>query len=364
MSAEAALSSNEIYASYPIIEIDGQVDDMVQQLLLVMSMSESEHGLTAMELKFFNSATVEGTGNDFAFEYSDNDLLSLGKILKVWTGDHNDPQEIFRGTISGLEFETPENEQPCITVLAEDDLQKARMTRRTRLYPQGTVSSIVESVASGLGLQSNVSGLTEQVDAQLQFNESDLAFLRRLIDRFDADLQIVGSELQVAPRSDISRNELTLEFGSQLTSIRIMADLSHQTTDVTYAGWDVSAGQEFQVQSNANAYLGTGRGRSGAQILSSAFGERHEHLGHMQAQNRAEAQALVNACYSQRARRFVCAEGTAVGNSALRVGSHLTISKVGPRFENTYYVTETCHRYDTAKGYMTHFKAQCAYLGG
>lgn len=364
MSAEVALSSNQIYASYPIIEIDGQVDDMVQQSLMAMSMSESEHGLIAMELKFFNSATIEGRGNDFAFEYSDNDLLSLGKNIKVQTGDHNDPQEIFRGTISGLEFELSEFDQPYITALAEDNLQKARMARRTQLHPQGSVRSIVESVISGLGLQSQVLGLTDQVDAQLQFNESDLAFIRRLIDRFDADLQVVGNELQVAPRTDISRNKLTLDLGSQLRNVRIIADLSHQTTNVTYAGWDVSAGQQFQVQSNSSAYLGTGQGSSGSQVLSRIFGDRHEHLGHMSAENRAEAQALVNACYSQRARRFLCAEGTAIGNPNLRVGSHLTINNVGPRFENTYYVTDTCHRYDTTNGYMTHFKAQCAYLGG
>jgi len=363
MPAEAALSTHDIYVSYPIVEVDGQINDMVQTLLSGMDMTESEYGLSAMELKFFNTATVEGRGNDFAFESNDNNLLSIGKSIKVWTGDHNDPEEIFRGVISGLEMVIEQDQQPLLHVLAEDALQKARLKRHTRIHAAGSVTSIVQSVVTDLGLRANIFGMNQQVDAQLQFNESDLAFLRRLLRRFDGDLQIVGEELHVSPRSDIRRNEVTLKHGSQLLSVRILADLAHQASHITFAGWDVAAGQEIQVQTDAGADLGPGRGKTGAQLLENAFGERSEHLSHVSAQNRPEAQALVNACYSQRARKFVCAEGVAVGNPNIRVGSHVNLLGIGPRFENTYYVTKTRHHYDALQGYQTTFQAECAYLG-
>lgn len=120
MATETVLTTNAIYASHPIVEIDGQYNDMVQSLLIGMDMTESEQGLSAMELKFFNTATVEGRGNDFAFEYNDNDLLSMGKPVKVMTGDHNDPQEIFQGVISGLEMIVEKDQQPVLNILAED----------------------------------------------------------------------------------------------------------------------------------------------------------------------------------------------------------------------------------------------------
>ena len=66
MTAEAALSNNDIYSAVPIVEIDGQVNDMVQTLFFGMDMSESDQGMAAMELKFFNTATVEDQGSDFA----------------------------------------------------------------------------------------------------------------------------------------------------------------------------------------------------------------------------------------------------------------------------------------------------------
>jgi uncharacterized protein len=67
--------------------------------------------------------------------------------------------------------------------------------------------------------------------------------------------------------------------------------------------------------------------------------------------------------FDQRARGFVRAEGTATGHPSIRVGTHLQLSGVSRRFENTYYVTSTHHRYDLQEGYKTDFKAECASLG-
>ncbi len=57
------------------------------------------------------------------------------------------------------------------------------------------------------------------------------------------------------------------------------------------------------------------------------------------------------------------ARGVAEGNTALRVGSYLTLTGLGARFSNTYYATAAVHRFDTDRGYATEFTAECAYLG-
>ncbi|MCJ8500106.1 phage late control D family protein [Desulfatitalea alkaliphila] len=363
MSSETALASASIYIARPIIEVDGQADDMVQRLLISMQLSESDQGMAALELRFFNSATVQGRGNDLAFEYTDNALLSLGKPIRVWAGDNRDPVKIFQGTITALEMHMSGSGEPELTVLAEDALQQARLTRRTRLHAAGSLDALLRSVAADLGLSMDISGMHQTVDAQLQLNESDLAFLRRLIDRHDGDLWLVDDVLCVAPRSELRRNAVTLEMNSQLQRIRIMADLAHQVSRVTFAGWDVAAGEAINAASNGAVDYGPGQGRTGAQFLNEAFGERSEHLSHVAARDDIEAQALVNAGFSQRARKFVCAEGVAEGNPAIRVGTHLTLLGVGPRFENTYYVTRVRHHYDLENGYRTTFQAECAYLG-
>ena len=84
-----------------------------------------------------------------------------------------------------------------------------------------------------------------------------------------------------------------------------------------------------------------------------------EELAARYVRNRVRADAL----FDSRARRFVRVEGTAEGNPALRVGTHLDLRGLSPRFDNTYYVTSACHRFDVQRGYETDFEAECACLG-
>ena len=364
MTTELALASSIIYQAHPIIEIDGQRDERVQTLLLAMEMQEAEGGFSSLELRFRNTSTLEQEGVDFAFEYSEHDLLSLGKSIKILAGDESDPQEIFRGVISGLELVMEQQQEPELIVLAEDALQKARMARHTQLHTDTSLRSLVESVAADLGLRATITGLSDSISPQMQLNETHLAFLRRLLQRYDADLQVVGDELHLSPRAEVRRNEINLEINSQLGNIRVLADLAHQVTEVTFSGWDATRGQTINVSSDGSADLGPGSGRSGTQILAAAFDERSEHISGMAGADEAEAQALVNARYSKCARQLVAVEGTAEGNPNLRVGSHVTLRGLGPRFENTYYVTRVCHRYDDTQGYRTEFEAQGGYFGG
>lgn len=363
MSAEPQIANDAIYRARPLIEINGQSDSMVQELLLAMTMNESEGGLSALELRFQNTAVMRGRGVDLAFEYSDNDLLSLGNEIKVYSGDENDQQEIFRGKISGLELIINEGEQPELIVLAEDILQQARMQRKTRVFTDTTVADIVESLASELGLEPVIHELQQDVTAEVQLNESNLAFLRRLLSRYDADVQVVAGELHVSPRNEVRRNEIRLDVNSQLTKVRILADLSQQVSEVTMSGWDVSQGAAVTVSCMTNTASGPGEGTAGSSLLSDTLGERSEHVANTMVINEREAQAFVNTCFAQRERKFVTAQCCAIGNPAIRIGSHVSLQGVGPRFENTYYVTHASHRYDQRNGYQTEFSAECAFFG-
>jgi phage protein D len=116
-------------------------------------------------------------------------------------------------------------------------------------------------------------------------------------------------------------------------------------------------------EATSGTNLGPGSGREGKAVLEEALESRAEHIGHMAVGTDAEAQALAEAAFDLRARRFVRAEGTAEGNPQLRVGANLTLTGISPQFDNTYYVVRACHLYDLRQGYRTEFSAECAYLG-
>lgn len=357
---ESPLSSQALYAARPTVRVNDAAQERITGLLQALDMVEHEDGLSTLELKCGNWCSVPTGSAGFAFE--DEAALKLGDVLTVYAGEAAAPQEIFRGKVTALEAEFPEDGPPTLTALAEDALQTARCARRTKTYEDQTLADIAREIAGNLGLTPQITALTQPCGTQVQYNESDLAFLRRLLVRYDADVQVVGTELHVSPRGQVRRGTVTLQRGGQLRRATVLADLAHQVNEITVAGWDAKAGQRIRT-SSAGAQAGPGTGRTGASLLETAILRRSHHLSHLQLRDATEATAVADAACDERARRFVTLEGTAEGNPAVRVGTHVAIEGLGPRFSNTYYVVRCRHRYDLERGYETDFTAECGFLG-
>ena len=359
---ETSVSQAAIYRARPTLRLAGQEDVRVSELLLAMKMDESEGGMSSVELRFSNWAST--TDGDAEIAFDADSKLKLGAAIEVYAGDETEPREIFRGKITALEIDYKTGVPPELSVLAEDSLQAARLARRSKVYTEQAPADIVRAVASDLGLTPVIAGLTSPTATWAQYNESDLAFLRRLLSRFDADLQISGTQLQVSPRGDVKRGAVELVLFSQLARARVTADLSDQVTGVTVRGWNAADGSAVKAEATSGTHLGPGIGTEGSSVLRSAFGDRSEHIGHFAVSSDTEATALTQAAYDQRARRFVRVDGTAEGNANLRVGCHVSLSGLGSQYDNTYYVVKTCHLYDQRLGYRTDFVGECAYIGG
>jgi phage protein D len=358
--AETALSPSVLYSARPTVRINGSEQPRVTGLLAAMEMTEQQDGLSTLELRLDNVASDTSGGADFAFE--DERALKLGDKVTVYCGDEQTPTEIFRGVISAMEADFPADTSPRLVAIAEDPLQKARMKRRTRTFDSQSLADIARSIANDHGLTPQISGFSDQIGTQVQMNESDLAFLRRLLARYDGDLQVVQNELHVSPRGDVRRGSVELKLHSQLRKVTLLADLAHQVSDVTVLGWDPARGERITGRGTA-APQGPGSGRRGTELLSNALGNRPHQISHLLVANSDEATAVANAAFEDRQRRFVTANATAEGNPAIRVGTHVKLSGLGPRFNNTYYVTRCCHRFDQQAGYETDFIAETAYFG-
>lgn len=360
----AAPTDQAIYAAHPLIEVDGGQHDLLVTNLLALSVVEEEGGLSALEATFANTPVGGESGVGFAFEAAPTPLI-LGAAITVGIGETGAPNEIFRGRITALEGVFAEGDQPRLTVLAEDALLAARLRRRTRTHAAGTLADLVRAVADGAGLRPVVDGLDADVGVQVQLDETDLGFLRRVLARRDADCQVVGDELHASPRRDVRRGGFDLAWPGMIRRVRVLADLAHQATAVTWSGFDVVQGEAIDATSGAGADLGPGEGGStGPDLLRQALGERTEHLGPIACADQAEAQALVDAAMAARARRFVRWEATTVGDPRLRVGSHVTFSGLGPRFGGVGYVVRVRHRYDLEDGYACDLIAESARFGG
>lgn len=357
---ETALSQLPVYSARPTLRLDGRDDERASRLLSTLVMDESEGGLSTLTLEFDNWVATGDGHAELAF--GPGARLRLGTQLSAYAGDAGAPVEIFQGRVSALEIVCQDGQPPQLVALAEDALGAALRSRRSAVYADMSPADLVRRIAGELGLAADVSGLAAPVATWAQVNETDLGFLRRLLGRFDADLQVVGQRLQVAPRSEVQRGSLELVLYSQLSRVRITADLAHQATAVSVAGWNAADGAAVAATASALTHAGPGVGRSGLAWLADTLGDRPDHLGRPAVASDDEARAVAEAALDQRARRFVRADGVAEGNARLRVGCHVRLSGIAAAFDNTYYVHRACHRFDLRHGYRVEFGAECAYL--
>ena len=358
---EQSLSTDAVYSAIPTLHVDGQANAKVTAQFLAMEMREQESGMSSLELRFSNFGSfADGSAGQM---FDDGAILKLGAVIEIYAGDASGPTQIFKGSVTALEGRYPRSGPPELIVLAEDALQLARMSRRTKTWDDTTLGAIVKQVASQLSLTPLVDGLDTNIGTQVQFNETDLHFLRRLLARYDADMQVVGAELHASPRASAQRNVIQLNMNSQLRELRVVADLADQVSETTVTGWDYKQGQTISA-TNQTTSFGPGAGNTGSNWLQKALSTRSQHIAQFAALNTDEAQALADTDFAQRIESFVVAHGVAEGNPDLRVGTHLTLGGLGARFNNTYYVISALHRFDTNRGYETEFTAECAYLGG
>jgi phage protein D len=351
-----------IYRARPTLRFAGEPDPRASELVQTMVMTEDEGGMRALELGLSNWASTTDGGAELAFDEST--AVRLGSEIEVYGGEVDRPRELFRGRITGLEAKHERGRPPEMVVYAEDALVAARMVRRSRTFMDRSPADVVTTVAEELGMEPVVAGLDGPVQTWMQIDETDLAFLRRLLARFDADLQVVERALHVSPRADVLRARMTLGVDEDLRSLTVCADLAEQVTSLSVRGWDVGQGRAVKVELRQGSNLGPGRGRDGATVLQDAVAPRADNVGHLAVRNHDEALAVAEAAFDRRARRFVRAVGVTEGNPNLRVGVHLTLTGVGVRFDNDYYVVGTRHLFDPVEGYRTEFTAECAYLGG
>src|SRR4029453_11006377 len=212
----------ETYSARPTVRVAGQALPLLSANIARMAMREQQGGLGSLELVLYEVwAFGEGSAGYGAAAGSP---LQLGTEIAIYAGATTTPQEIFKGTVTAIEAEAGPHTSPLFTMLAEDRLWKARRTRKSRVFEQSSPAAVTRGIPGDHGLTPEIrDGLDRPVTDWVQMNESDLAFLRRILVRFDADVQVVDDRLQAGPIAGAARSTLRLAMGAQLLRARITA---------------------------------------------------------------------------------------------------------------------------------------------
>lgn len=349
------------YISRPQILIDGQPNDQLTSDVLSVLVEETTAGLFRCEARCSNYGVRSG---GMGYFYFGRDVVDFGKAFAVQIGPGDEARQVFKGRISGIEADYPQQGSSQILLLAEDRLQDLRMTRRTRTFEDMSDEDVIRQIANEHSLTPDLSlnGPTHTVLAQV--NQSDLAFIRERARSINAEIWIDDTTLSAKPRTDRGGDTVNLEYGVNLIAFSVRADLAHQCSEVGVAGWDVAAkeaieetGEESSISAELNGDT------SGSAILGQAFSPRKERVVHTVPLTGEEARGIAQARYRERARRFVTGSGTADGDARIRVGGTISLAGLGSLFDGSYYVVRVRHSYDGTYGFRTEFDAERPGLG-
>ncbi len=349
------------YISRPKISIDGQSMDGISLDLISLLVEETTEGLYRCEARLNNYGLTDA-GADYL--YFGRDTIDFGKDWTIRMGPGDQARQIFKGRISGIEGDYPEQGGAQTLILAEDRLQDLRMTRRTRTFEDVSDEEVIQQIANEHSLTPRLSlnGPTHKVIAQV--NQSDLAFVRERARTVNAEVWVDSTTLYAKSRTDREGDAIDLAYGVNLLSFSVKADLAHQCTEVGVSGWDVSAKDAIEEIGEQNAISSELNGdTSGGLILQQAFSARKERVVQIVPLTSAEARSIAQARYRERARRFVTGSGVADGDPRIRVGSVLNLLGLGDLFSGKYYVVTARHTYDLRNGYRTEFDLERPGIG-
>jgi phage protein D len=352
-ASSATVTPLPVRPSRPSIEVAGARASRLESGLLSLSVADSVEGMARADLTFGNWG-----GDTPGFQFFDRRLIDFGKPLKLKLVEDT----LFQGRITAICAEFPDGGPPTITVLAEDRLQDLRMTRRSRSFDQASLADVARAIASDHGLtpQIDLSPVTQSHIAQV--NQSDLAFLTDLARREDACIWVEGTTLRLARlRPDTA---VQLRWAGSLREFHVEADLANQRTAIVASGWNVARRAAATHRADQSAIASElGQDQSGAEVLSSALGERVDTIAHALPRDDAEATVIAEASFRHMARSFLTGEGVAEANGAIRVGAALDLSGLGPLFDGVYRATSVCHVFDQSAGLRTQFTCERPGIG-
>jgi phage protein D len=352
-----------LYPARPTLRIDGQLKQSLGESdLQSLLVEETTLGLFRCEANFLNWGPRQG---QVGFVYFDRQTLDFGKVFSVEFGPPGADNPVFAGRITGIEAHYPLDRPPEIQILAEDRLQDLRMERRTRSFENVTDADVIRRIATqhGLTAQVDIDGPTYRT--LVQFNQSDLAFLRERVAAVDAELWIDNRTLYAQARSRRSAGTVSCAYGKELLEFSVLADLAHQRTAVKVSGWNANAKDSITAEAGESAISAELQGgRGGGAVLGQALAPRRDRVVLAMPLSQPEARQLAEARYRTQSRRFIRGSGIVDGNARLRVGATVALQGLGAFFDGPYYVTLARHAFTLQDGYRTAFEAERAGIGG
>ena len=335
------MTESHFISARPRFLVNGSAHAALNESAVEVISSQPLSGRAQLEARFINWGREEGEPD---FRLQD---VALGDKIEVLFSEQSDSPQ-FTGEVTALE-ERYGSGAPQLVLLAEDELHRLARRRASRSFEDSSVDDVIASVVSDAGLRSDAS-VAQARATWHQLNESDLAFLLRLLRPFDVALRIVAGSVRARlEETDVA--PISLDPHSNAKRMRITVDLNHQRSVSGIAGWDPAADSETSATSDA--LQPAPRGQVAQSIMTDLGWAGEEAIAHPFAFTQSLADAYAVGAFRRSARRFLYGQIDCNGMPAISVGREVELDGVSSRLLGKYQVVLCRHLFDRVAGYST-----------
>jgi phage protein D len=283
-------------------------------------------------------------------------LFKEGNEVEIDIGYRDNLETLFKGEITGLEPDFPNEVPPTLTVRGYDRRHRLMGKRKTRTFLNLKDSEIASRIAGDWSLSTeNIKDTHVTHEYVLQNNQTDFEFLLERARRIGYEMVVTDKDLHFRPRQNegsaaviLRRETELLDFSARLTAVG-------QIEEVFVQGWDPTNKEKVVARSGSGDEPDMGGSASGPSKAQQAFGNTGGTTVDRPVLSQAEADQLARGWFSEMALHYVEGHGVCVGSPELRAGTLVEIEGLGERFSGTYYVTSTEHAFRPGSGYRTTF---------
>lgn len=261
---------------------------------------------------------------------------------------------LFKGEVTSLEPSWSVEGLMTMTVRAYDHTHRLARGRKTRWFNDKTDTEIAQSVGSECQLEVDADPSGDARAYELQRNESNLTFLKRLAARNNFRLAVDEGKL-IFKKADTSATATKITMGTNLRSLRMSFNSVEQASKVIARGWDVREKKEIVGIATIGDVESIGGGTIGADHAGKKFGESIAYITDVPITSQSQADTLAKSEMNRLARQYGKGSCTVDGNDALRAGTVVEFAGLNKPHNGKYYILASRHIVSHTGGYLTEF---------
>ena len=289
------------------------------------------------------------------FRMLDQDTFPIGGELELGLSRDGEPETVFSGEITAVELEATNDQTPRVLVRAFDRAHRLHRGWHNRSFLNMADSDIVSKIAQEVALTPSTDSTNPTHDYVFQYNKTNWEFLRQLAARNGFECYVDGRTLHFAEPRNGQEEGPEQRLWDNLIDIHVKMTSAFQASSVIVKSWDMKSKEAIVGTASSGSMAPTiGESRNGS-TMAADFGDATVYAINRPLDDQSAADTLATAIYNDLDGTFVEAEGTCLGDPALKAGLTVKLPTLGTRLSGDYYLTSVVHSVRTNVAYTTRF---------